>query len=820
MPSELFGSLPGGTGALLSLLVFLSFGFIGAPLVVWTAATAALMWLLGASAAWWIIIGVPLLFLNLPPLRQQLLTRSIVAALRKLNILPEISETEQIALQAGTTWVDKDLFSGKPDLARIIKKERYVKLSGEELAFVNGPVEELCRMVSDWQIWQDKDLPKAVWDYIKKERFLGMIIPKEYGGLGFSAMAHSEVIAKIGSRSMPAAVTVMVPNSLGPAELLTHYGTDKQKNHYLPRLARGEEIPCFALTEPNAGSDAGSMVSTGEVFKGDDGQIYVRLNWRKRYITLAAISTLIGLAVRLRDPKNLLGKGEDLGITCLLVPSTTKGVVLGKRHDPMGVPFFNCPTEGHDVVVSIDQIIGGADGAGHGWKMLMECLAAGRSISLPAQSTGGSKVATRVVSAYGTIRRQFGISIAKFEGIEEPLARIYGFTYLMEAMRIFTAGAVDQGMKPSVVSAIAKYNATELSRKVINDAMDVLGGAAISRGPRNTLANGYIATPIGITVEGANILTRSMIIFGQGAIRCHPYAFAEVTALGENDIKGFDRAFWGHVGFVIRNTCRAILLSVTRGRLAAVPGGPLAPYYRKLAWSSATFSVLADIALGGLGGSLKFREKITGRFADILSWMYLATSTMKRFETEGRRKEHQIFAEWALQYCFARMQDAYDGLFANFDIPVLSKFFAGPVQLWSRLNRLGQDPSDKLGHKLVTAMDRPSQVRDDLTEGMFISKDLNDAIGRYENAFKLVCDSQEIFKKIVKASKEKKISKGRPEKLVDEAIAAGVITKEEASIARAAEIARNDAIQVDSYKLEDYRAGVAEAAPKNLTSVV
>lgn len=811
---DTFGILAGVAPTLSAfaiLAIFLGMGFVGLPIIAWTAVTAGLFWLYGVHAFWWIVVGAPLLLMSIPPLRQIVVSRPVLSILRKVNFLPEISETERVAIEAGSTWIDKDLFSGKPNFKKILNEEPYRKVSGEEQAFIDGPCEELCRMVTDWEIYQNKDLPKRVWDHLKRERFFGMIIPKEYGGLGFSAVANSEVVAKLGSRSQALAVTVMVPNSLGPAELLSHYGTDKQKSYYLPRLASGEEIPCFALTEPNAGSDAGSIASTGEVFTGEDGKLYLKLNWKKRYITLAAVSTIIGLAVKIKDPKNLLGKGEEPGITAILVPANLKGVVLGQRHDPMGVPFFNCPTEGHDVIVSVDQIIGGVDYVGRGWQMITECLSAGRAISLPALSTGGTKFAARVVSAYSAFRRQFGIPIGKFEGVEEPLARIFGLSYLMEANRIFTVGAVDKGLKPSVVSAIAKYNSTELGRKTINDAMDILGGAAISRGPRNLLANGYIAAPIGITVEGANILTRTMIIFGQGAIRCHPYIYQEMRAIMDNDAKAFDRNFWAHIGHVIRNKCRMVLLSLTRGRLASVPGGEMATYWRKLAWASATFSFYSDVALGAFGGKLKFREKITGRYADILSWMYMATATLKRFEAEGRRPEHAPFVHWSLQFAMARIQEGFDNLFANFDVPVLKHLLRGPVQFWSRLNRLHSEPSDELGHKIVDAMLVPGALRDSITGGIFLPTDVTEALGRYENAFRLVHDSGEVIRKVTKASREKKISKGRPERLIDEALAAGVISNDEANMVRNAEIARNDAVQVDAFNLEEYAAGVMGA---------
>ena len=790
-------------GALVSLIGFLTLGYLGAQLIIWTVFIAIMLFLLGAGPIVCAIFGVPLLILNLTPLRCIIITNPLVSILEKMKILPQISETEMIALKAGSTWVEQELFAGRPDFSRI-SNEPYKKVSGEELEFLNGPVEELCKMVNDWEVFCDGDLKPEVWDFIKKNRFFGLVIPKKYGGMGFSALGNSEVVSKVGTRSGPLAVTIMVPNSLGPAELLVHYGTDKQKDHYLPRLADGREIPCFALTEPNAGSDAGSMVSNGVIFKGEDGELHVKLNWEKRYITLAAISTLIGLAIKLRDPDNLLGKGEDLGITCILVPANTPGVVLGKRHNPMGVPFFNCPTKGENVVVSINQIIGGAEGAGQGWKMLMECLGIGRSISLPAQAAGGAKLISRTVGAYAAIRKQFGIEIGKFEGIEEPMAKIGGLTYLLEASRIFTVGAVDSGFKPAVASAIAKYNTTEIARILVNDAMDILGGAAISRGPRNIVANMYISAPIGITVEGANILTRSLIIFGQGAIRCHPYAFDELSALMENDTAKFDKNFFKHVGFALRNACRSVILSATRGHLAKVPGGPMRQYYRKLSWSSATFAFMADLALGSYGGGLKMKEKLSGRYADALSWMYLISATLHRFESEGRRKDHEVYVQYACEYGFNRIQTAFEGIFSNIEIPLLTKVFRGPVLAWHRLNSLGTLPSDKVTSKIAKEMMTPGELRDSLTWAVHLSPDPRDALMIYENTLELVTKAAAIYKKIYKAVKAKKLPRGKPQLLVDKALEAGIITADEAKLAKDAEAARNDAIQVDSFDVDTF----------------
>ncbi len=814
-----FSELPAWVswGSVIAVLLIL--GYTGAPLWLWAIAGFAA--LAGFGAPVWLIATYTVLVLifNIKPVRRGLISAPIMKILEALKILPAISETEQTAIDAGTVWMEGELFSGKPDFKKMMNED-YPELTKEEQEFLDGPVEELCAMVSDWKIFQRRDFNEKTWKFLRDKRFFGLIIPKEYGGYGFSANAHSQIVAKLASRCGPLATTVMVPNSLGPAELLMHYGTEEQKNHYLPRLATGDEMPCFALTEPNAGSDAGSMQSTGEVFKDKDGNLKLKLNWDKRYITLASISTVIGLAFKLSDPDNLLGKGTDLGITCALVPSDTPGVELGKRHDPLGVPFHNCPTRGKDVIVPVDAIIGGVDGAGNGWRMLMESLAVGRGISLPAQSIGGTRMATRAIGAYAAIRKQFGLNIGKFEGIEEPMARIGGYTYLMDAARGYICGALDKGAKPAVVTAIAKYNFTELGREVANDAMDISGGAGISRGPRNLFAHGYISIPIAITVEGANILTRTLMIFGQGAIRSHPYALKEINALMDKDAKAFDDAFWKHIGHVGQNEIRAFLLSITRGRLAGSPvSGPSAKYFRKLAWASASFAFMADIALGSYGGALKMKEKLAGRYADILSWMLLATATLKRFEAEGRREEDRPFFEWSMEHAFYRIQTAFDEIYSEIEVPGVSWIFRGPVGLWSRINRIGKKPSDKLGHKVAQAMQQPGEQRDRLTKGIFITKSREEALGKYEYALDMITESFPVYKKLYKATKAKEIKKNHVLQQLDEALEKGVITKDEAEVVRKTEEARFDAILVDEFTLEEYDRSAVDpdqAIPKGL----
>ena len=799
-----FSNVPGwAIGVSIAAAVIL-FGYKNAPLYVWAAAGLAA--LIGFGSPLWLLItflALAVLF-NLKPLRRAILSGPLMNLLDKLKILPAISETEQTAIDAGTVWIEGELFSGKPDLKRLASED-YPELTDKEREFVEGPVEELCGMVSDWEVFQKRDFNEETWAYLKEKRFFGLIIPEEYGGYGFSANAHSIIVTKLASRCGPLATTVMVPNSLGPAELLMHYGTEDQKNHYLPRLARGEEIPCFALTEPNAGSDAGGMQSQGEVFKGKDDKLYLKLNWDKRYITLAAISTVIGLAFKMKDPNNLLGKGEDLGITAALIPSDTEGVVLGKRHDPLGVPFYNCPTRGHDVVVPVDAIIGGVEGAGNGWRMLMESLAVGRGISLPAQAIGGAKTATRAIGAYAAIRKQFGLNIGKFEGIEEPMARIGGYTYLLDAARGYICGALDKGAKPAVVTAIAKYNFTELGREIVNDAMDIVGGAGISRGPRNIFAHSYTTMPIAITVEGANILTRTLMIFGQGAIRSHPYALKEIEALMEKDAKKFDDNFWRHIGHVVQNLIRSVFLSVTRGKLSGSPvSGPAAKYYRKLNWASASFAFMTDLALGSYGGALKMKEKLAGRYADVLSWMLLATATLRKYEADGKQEEDREYFEWAMEHAFYRIQNAFDEIYSEIEVPGLSWLFGGPVALWSRMNRIGKKPSDKLGHKVAQAMQTRGEQRDRITKFMYLPEDKEEALGRYEHTMKLVEESYPVYKKLYKATKSREIEKNHVLEQLDEALQKNVITESEAKIVRETEKARFDTILVDEFTLEEY----------------
>ncbi len=790
-------------GILLSVVLFLVFGFVGVSLWFWIIAATGLVYWATQCWCWAAIVGGIGLIFALPFIRRHILSYPIFQFMK--GIFPKISDTERTALEAGVVWVEADLFSGKPDFKKI-RKEAYPSLNAKEQAFIDGPVEKLCEKLNDWEIWQNRELPKDVWDYLKTEKFFGMIIPEKFGGLGFSALAHSAVIQKIASRSIPASVTVMVPNSLGPAELLIHYGTQEQKDRLLPKLATGEELPCFGLTEPQAGSDAGAITSYGILFK-EDGVLKVKLNWNKRWITLATVATTIGLAFKLKDPEGLLGGEEDLGITCALIPSNLPGVVIGRRHDPLAVPFYNCPTQGHDVVIEVEKaVVGGESGIGKGWHMLMDCLGAGRGISLPSQSAGGAKVTSRVISAHSVVRHQFGMSIGKFEGVQEAMARVFANSYILEACRSFTCGAIDRGIVPPVVTAIAKYQTTELLRESVNDGMDIVGGAAISRGPKNFLAHPYMSLPISITVEGANILTRTLMIFGQGALRAHPYAYKEVKAAEENNLKDFDKYFWGHMGHIVRNKIRTALLSLSRGRLSlAAPMGETRRCYQKLSWASAQFAFLSDMAMGGLGGSLKFKEQLTGRFADVLSWMYLGTAILRKYEAEGSKKSDLPLVQYSMEKAFYEMQKAFEGILQNFDVPVMGFIFK---RLWlpiMRFNPIGFPPSDKRTKQVVKPWINGDELRERLCEGIFIPKTDKEPMKELEDAYLATLEAAPITKKLKSLMRKKSIKKASFEIAANEALEKKLITQEEFDTLKKSIELRWKAIQVDDFDEAGYK---------------
>ncbi len=791
--------------------VGLALAYFRAPLVVWTSAVAGAIVLHATTretsplfvivaTAFFLLVAIPL---NIPTLRRKLISNHLLGMFRKA--MPAMSQTEREALEAGTVWWDAELFSGRPRWNTLFTVPA-PKLSPEEQAFIDGPVEELCRMIDDWKISHElDDLSPEVWQFIREKKFFGMIIPKKYDGLEFSALAHSTVVMKIASRSIAAAVTVMVPNALGPAELLLHYGTEEQKNYYLPRLARGQEIPCFALTSPEAGSDASAMLDRGVVCKGQSSGkpdlLGIRLDWKKRYITLAPVATVLGLAFKLFDPDHLLGDTEELGITLALIPTDTPGVSIGSRHNPLNIPFQNGPTSGKDVFIPVDRIIGGVDHAGQGWRMLMERLATGRGISLPALATGTAKLASRATGAYARVRKQFKLPIGRFEGVEEALARVAGYTYITDAARTLTAQAIDLGEKPAVVSALVKYRLTEQMRQVVNDAMDIQGGAGICLGPRNFLGGVYQALPISITVEGANILTRSLIIYGQGAVRCHPYLFKEMQAAADSDharaVQEFDAAIFGHMGFTLSNGARAFFLGLTGGRFVRTPvRGATGRYYQHLTRLSAAFTFTSDVAMLVLGAALKRKEKLSGRFADALSSLYLSSAALKRFEDDGRPMADLPLVRWACEHELFRAQQALDGMFQNFPsrpIAWVLRMFVFP------LGRRYRGPSDLLGHQVAALLLEPSEARDRLTTGMYIPKDVNEPIGRLEDALPKVIAAESLERKLQRALEEKVLATRDYDFLVREAMRRGIINDHEAECLRAAYGVREQVVQVDDF---------------------
>ncbi len=756
----------------------------------------------GLYFLFWIIILLGFISLNNFNLRRQYLSQPIFKKMQQA--LPKMSQTEREALEAGNTWWDAELFSGQPNW-QVLTDLPPAKLSKEEQAFIDGPVETLCSMLDDWDITHNRqDLSPEVWDFIKKHRFCGIIIPKQYGGLEFSEFAHSEIVMKIASRSSTAAVTVMVPNSLGPAKLLLAYGTEDQKNHYLPRLATGEEIPCFALTGPQAGSDAGAMPDTGIVcydkFEDQEKVLGIRLNWEKRYITLGPVATVIGLAFKLYDPEHLIGEQEDIGITVALIPAKTPGVSIGKRHFPLDSAFQNGPNWGRDVFIPMDWIIGGVEQAGNGWKMLMQSLATGRAISLPALSVGASKLTCRNTGAYARIRRQFKLPIGEFEGIEEPLARIAGETYILDAARKVTAAALDQGEKPSVISAILKYELTERMRRVVNDGMDIQGGSGICLGPHNYLGRMYQVIPVSITVEGANILTRTMMIFGQGAIRCHPFIQKEMDALQNTDrnqaLQQFDQVLFQHIGFIIRNLSANIWYGLTNACCVITPGNHATTrYYRKITRLSANFALLADYALLFLGGTLKRKERISGLFADVLSHLYLCSCVLKHYQDQGCPEQDQALLDWACQQTLFTAQQSLLAIFDKLPIQPLAwslKFF-----MFS-LGRHCKPPNDSLLHQTATVLLSQSATRDRLTRGIYINENPDDATGRIEIAFKAVLAAAPVEAKLRQAQRHKRLDKNSAS-LIEDAIAKKIITKKEAELIKSAEQARNSTISVDAF---------------------
>ncbi|QNK02702.1 acyl-CoA dehydrogenase [Dyella telluris] len=790
----------------------------------WAIATVAATLVVGliAGAPWTTFILLVIeLAIAVPLLMPAFRRRQISAPLLKMfaKVTPKLSETEQTALEAGTVGFEGELFSGKPDWHELLKQPK-PELNVEEQAFMDGPVEELCGMIDDWQITHElADLPPDVWAFIKKHKFFGMIIPKQYGGLGFSALAHSAVLQKLATMSATVASTVAVPNSLGPAELLLHYGSDEQKNHYLPRLAVGEEIPCFALTGPYAGSDATSITDFGIVCKQMvDGveTLGMKLTFDKRYITLAPIATVVGLAFRLYDPDKLLGDKADLGITLALLPRSTPGLEIGRRHFPLNIPFQNGPLHGKDVFVPMSVLIGGPHMAGHGWRMLVECLSVGRAISLPSNATGGVRAAVAATGAYARMRKQFGLSIARFEGVEEALARIGGLTYATAALSRATAAAVDRGEKPAVPSAIAKYHATEWGRTIAGDALDVHGGKGVQLGPKNYAGRAWQGVPIAITVEGANIMTRSLMIFGQGAIRCHPYVLKEMQALSIADygdrLKTFDRALFGHIGFGISNAVRAFTLGVTGSRIGDTAGDAyVRRYYRKLNRYSAALALCADTFMGVLGGKLKFKEKLSARLGDVLSYLYIASAMLKRYEDTGRPEADRPLLAWAFHECMWRIQTALDGAIRNFPVKPVSWLLRALVFPFGRRE---VPPSDRLGRRVAAIITAPGEARDRLTEWTYLTPTANNTIGRMNALLPDVIAAEPVERKFGKAQKSGQFTSHDYVGQLTEAMQAGVINAAEFELLKRVREGVFEFISVDDFDPSELGAAVTRADRK------
>ncbi len=801
------------TGVL--ILIILVSAYLRLPLLLWSLALGAGLVAFNIfsdadtsqKTLLWILYAAIIIPLNVKPVRLNLFSRAIYRVMKK--IMPTISQTEQEALDAGDVWWEAELFSGKPDFS-FLQNLPKPTLTDEEQAFLDGPVEEFCGMLDDWQITHvDYDLSAEAWQFAKDNGLFALIIPKQYGGKDFSAYLHSQAVMKIGSRSGSAAVTVMVPNSLGPGKLLMTYGTEEQKDYYLPRLAKGIDIPCFGLTGPDAGSDAGAMPDTGVVcygsYEGKDNVLGIRLNWAKRYITLAPVATILGIAFKLVDPEHLLSEEEDRGITLALIKRETKGVEVGRRHFPANHAFMNGPIRGKDVFVPLDSIIGGVDYVGKGWAMLMECLGDGRAISLPALGTAAGKMASKYTGAYSRIRQQFHTPIGYFEGVEEALTEIAGQTYIMDASRSLVTVALDSGAVPSVISAIVKLQVMERMRDVINHAMDIHGGHGICMGPHNHLCRAYQLTPVGITVEGANILTRTMIIFGQGAMRSHPYLLKEVQAVhNENQkqgVKDFDNAFFAHMGFIVSNVVRSFWLGLSFAKFVKTPGDrDTSHYYQQLVRMSSAFALLADICVGVLGGSLKRREKISGRLADALSNMYVISAVLKHYENQGSQKEDLVLLKWACEDSLFNVQTALKGIMKNLPVPLigaLCNFIIFP------LTKPYQRPDDHTGHKVARLTLSSSETLDRLSAGIYNSKNKDNSTGRIAHALQLVLKTDELQHKLRDAYKQGRLQ-SRDRDAYVEAKEKNIITDGEYTLLVETDEAIQNAIKVDEFSFSGW----------------
>lgn len=805
---------------LLLVLVSLICGFLRVDRATWTAATGATLllgwlalpvgWLAGLTLA--VAFAAGAFIVNQDDARRRLISGPALDFYR--GIAPRLSATERTAMEAGTVGWEAELFAGRPDFRRLLAQPA-ATLSASERDFLDGPCETACRMTDDWQVThEDADLSPETWEFLKEHKFFGMIIPRQYGGLGFSAAAHSAVLQKLASRSATLASTVAVPNSLGPAELLLHYGTDDQKNFYLPRLARGEELPCFGLTGPTAGSDATSIPDVGVVTHGTwEGEevLGMRLTLDKRYITLAPVATVIGLAFQLRDPDHLIGDDVERGITLALIPRDTPGLEIGRRHFPLNTPFQNGPIAGKDIFVPLSFIIGGQANVGRGWRMLVEVLSVGRGISLPSNVTGASKAGAFATGAYARMRRQFNLAIGRFEGIEEALARIAGFTYVNHALSSMCAATVDQGEKPAVSSAIAKYHCTELAREIARDVMDIHAGKAVVLGPRNYAGRGWESAPIAVTVEGANIMTRSLMIFGQGAIRCHPYVLQELSAALDEDrergLKNFDRALFGHIGVALSNASRALLLGLTGGRLASVPGHvKTRRLYRRLARYSAALGLASDAAMLSLGGKLKFKETLSARLGDVLSQLYIVSAVLKKFDEQGEPESDLPFVTWACFDAFHKVQVALDGFLLNLPMrPLAWKLRA----LIFPLGRRENPPGDRLGHRVAGLLLAPNAARDRLVEYIYRTPDAENLVGRMDETLKKVIATEPLERQLSKAVTAGTVTGDTAEARLVAAVHAEVLSAQEAELIRETRAEVAEIIAVDDFTTEELAAGRA-----------
>lgn len=785
--------------------------FVGGSPQIWFASLVIVLVMISFSHISLVII-IPLWLILIPIIvlwyqqswRLRFITRPLLKSLRKH--LPTISRTEQEALDAGDVWLEKDFFCGQPNWEKILAYQVPL-LSEEEQHFLEHQVGKLCQMTSDWQtVVESNDLSSEVWNYIKAEGFWGLVIPKEYGGKGFSALAHSTIVTKLATRSLSLAVTVMVPNSLGPGELILAYGTDEQKQYYLPRLASGEEIPCFALTAPEAGSDAAGISDVGvvcqQLFEGKE-TLGIRLSWDKRYITLAPVATLLGLAFKLYDPEHLLGAVTEIGITLALIPVETAGVEIGNRHLPMNLALMNGPTRGKNVFIPFDWVIGGKEGLGDGWQMLMESLAIGRSISIPAIATACAKVSLKTTSAYARVRNQFKMPIGHFEGIQAVLGRMGGYTYIMEATRLLTANAVSQGVRPSLISAIAKYHLSEMARTIVNDAMDIHGGKGIQMGPHNYLGLIYQSLPISITVEGANILTRNLIIFGQGAMRCHPYVRQEIEVMKEDESESrlvkFDQLLLDHVSYTLRNFARTFVYGLGAGSFMRVPKlGVLSRYLRQLTRMSTALAFVADFTMMILGGDLKRKESLSARLGDVLSYLYLAAAVAKYYQDHQAQSEELPFVRWSLQHCLYKIQQALDELFNNIPYAaVFGRILRFIVFPWGLRFKA---PKDKLTFHVAKMLLEPSSLRERLCQHTFTGTSTEDPINIVEQAFVKAILAEPIDKKIKEAVRQQQIPRCiHWQDLLPELEQTNLFSKEEIALWQEAQLMREEVIKVDEF---------------------